>query len=151
MKQSKPYLLFLIAVVLLTSSCAPKDPIVLRDIRDVVADASSDPKLRAKAVFYNPNNIRMKLRKIKVDVFVNGKKAAEIDQDFKTVIPARSEFSIPLEVKLAMKELSVFDTVFGMIGGKKLDVRYEGSLRLIYHGIPVKVPVNYTDEVRIKI
>ena len=143
--------LLLLLVLVLCASCAPKEEIVLREIKDVVADASSEPRLKAKAVFYNPNNMRMKLKKIKVDVFVNGKKMAEIDQDFKLVIPARSEFSIPLDVKLAMKELGFFDTIFGMMGGKKMEVRYEGSLKLTYHGIPINVPVDYKDEVRIKI
>lgn len=151
MMDTKKAKLFFLLIIVVFSSCAPKDPIVLKGIRDVVVDASTEPRLKAKAVFYNPNNIRMKLKKIKVDVFVNGKKTAEIDQDFRTVIPARSEFSIPLEVKLAMKELGFFDTLFGMMGGKKMEVRYEGSLRLNYHGIPIRVPVDYTDEVRIKI
>lgn len=142
---------FFFLITIGVSACAPDEPIVLREIKDVVAEASTDPRLKANAIFYNPNNIRMKLKKIKVDVFINGKKTAEIDQDFKTVIPARSEFTIPLEVKLAMKELSFFDTVFGMIGGKKMEVRYEGSLKLNYHGIPINVPVNYKDEVRIRI
>lgn len=146
-KSIKIFLLIAIAI----SACAPKEQIVLREIKDVVAEASTDPRLKANAIFYNPNNIRMKLKKIKVDVFINGKKTAEIDQEFKTLIPARSEFTIPLEVKLAMKELSLFDTVFGMLGGKKLQVRYEGSLKLNYHGIPINVPVDYTDEVRIRI
>lgn len=144
------YLIILISSIF-TACEHPKEPIVLRQVRDVVADASSEPKLKAEAIFYNPNNIRMKLRKIKVDVFINGKRTAEIDQDFKTVIPAQKEFSVPLEVKLAMKELGFLDTVLGMIGGKKMEIRYVGSLKLSYRGIPIRVPVDYKSEIRIKI
>jgi len=143
---------FLLALLALTfAGCkGPKEDIVLRQIRDVVVDAASDPMLRANAVFYNPNTMRGKLKKIKVDIYVNGKKSASVDQELKTVIPAQDEFTVPLEVKLAIKELGVFDTLLGMIGGKKFDVRYEGFLKLSYHGIPIKVPVNYKDEVRIR-
>lgn len=144
-------LVFFAVTAAVVFSCTPKEPIVLRQVKDVVANASSEPTLKANAIFYNPNKIRMKLRKIRVDVFVNGKKTAEIDQELKTVIPAQSEFSVPLEVKLAMKELGLMDTIFGMLGGKKLEVRYEGSLRLTYHGLPIRVPINYKDEIRIKI
>jgi LEA14-like dessication related protein len=141
--------LLIISSVLLQCE-KPDQEIVLRRIKDVVVDASSDPVLKANAVFYNPNKVRGKIKKIKVDIYVNGKKAANVDQDFKLMVPAQSEFTVPLEVKLAMKELGFFDTVLGVLGGKKFDVRYEGFLKLNYRGIPIKVPVDYKDEVRIK-
>lgn len=143
------YLALLLAV--LTSGCSrPKEDIVLRQIKDVVVDATSEPMLKANAIFYNPNSMRGRLKRINVDIFVDGKKAASVNQELKTVIPSNDEFSVPIEVKLAMKELGFMDTVLGMIGGKKFEVRYEGSLKLSYHGVPINVPVKYKDEVRIR-
>jgi LEA14-like dessication related protein len=128
----------------------PDQDIVLKQIRDVVVDATSEPVLKANAIFFNPNKIKGRIKKIKVDIYVNGKKAANVDQDFKLVVPSQSEFTVPIEVKLAIKELGFMDTVFGLLGGKKFEVRYEGFLKLSYHGIPIKVPVDYKDDVRIK-
>ena len=93
----------------------------------------------------------MKLRGLTVDIFVDGKKAAEIDQDLKTEIPARSEFTVPLEVTLATEDLNILDTVLGMLGGRKMEVHYKGALKLNYRGMPLRVPVNYKDEVRIRL
>lgn len=140
-----------LSVLLMMQSCLPKEQIVLRQIKDVVVDASSEPKLNAEAIFYNPNKMKMKLKKIKVDVFVNGKKSAEVDQDLKTIIPAQGEFSIPLEVKLNLKEMGFLDTIFGMLGGKTFDIQYKGYLKLNYQGVPVRVPVDYKDKVKIRI
>lgn len=137
--------------MLTMQSCLPKEEIKLRQVKDVVVDASSEPKLKAEAIFYNPNKVRMKLKKIKVDIFVNGKKSGEVDQDLKTIIPAQGEFSVPLEVKLALKEMGLLDTIFGMIGGKTFQVEYKGYLKINYQGVPVRVPVNYKDEVKIRI
>ncbi len=135
----------------LTAGCSrPKEDIVLRQIKDIVVDATSEPMLKANAIFYNPNAVRGKLKRINVDIFVDGKKAASVNQELKTIIPSNDEFSVPIEVKLAMKELGFMDTVLGMIGGKKFEVRYEGSLKLSYHGFPINVPVSYKDEVRIR-
>lgn len=142
--------LFAILTFIIAGCKAPKEDIVLRQIRDVVVDATSDPMLKANAIFYNPNSMRGKLKKINVDIFVNGKKAASVNQQLKTVIPANNEFSVPIEVKLAMKELGFMDTLLGMIGGKKFEVRYEGSLKLSYHGFPINVPVSYKDEIRVR-
>lgn len=139
-----------IAFLLLLQSCArPKEDIVLKHIKDVVADATSEPTLQAEAVFFNPNNISGKLRHIEVDIFVNGKKAGTVDKDYKIKIPANSEFTVPLEVKLNIKEIGLLDTILGMIGGKKFDVHYKGKLKLLYHGIPVRVPVDYKSQIKV--
>ena len=138
------------ACMVLTGCELPKEQIVLKQIRDVVVDATTDPLLKANAIFYNPNDARGKLKKIKVDIYINGKKAGEIDQDLKTLIPAKSNFTVPIEVKLALKEFGVLDTIFSMLGGKKFEVHYQGSLRLTYHGVPIRVPVDYKDEIRLK-
>jgi LEA14-like dessication related protein len=138
-------------IVVSFSAChGPKEEIKLKNVRDVVVDATSDPTLKANAIFFNPNNVRGKLKKIDVEIFVNGKKAANVKQDFNTIIPANSEFTIPLTVNLNMKELGFMDTILGMVGGKKFEVRYEGSIRLNYRGIPVRVPVNYKDDVKLR-
>jgi LEA14-like dessication related protein len=141
---------FFLLTVVIVGCQRPKEDIVLRQIRDVVVDATTEPVLKANAIFYNPNAMRGRLKKIDVDIFVNGKKAASVNQQLKTVIPAKAEFTVPIEVKLAIKELGFMDTLLGMIGGKKFEVRYEGSLKLTYHGFPINVPVNYRDEVRIR-
>jgi LEA14-like dessication related protein len=145
-----PLFTFLGFSLLLTGCQRPNEKIVLKNIKDVVVDASSDPTLKANAVFFNPNNVKGKLKKIDVEIFVNGKKAAKVNQEFNTVIPANSEFTIPLTVDLAMKELGLKDTILGMLGGKKFEVRYAGFLKLSYKGFPIKVPVDYKDDVRIR-
>ncbi len=124
---------------------------MLRNVRDIVIDANTEPTLKAQAILYNPNNIRIKLREVEIDVYVNGKKSGRIDQELKMMIPAEAEFTVPLEVKLNMKELGLLDTIFGMIGGKKLKVEYKGSISVTYKGLPIRVPVNHQSEVRFKL
>ena len=134
----------------MTSCQGPKEKIRLKSIRDVVVDATSDPTLKANAILFNPNNMRGKLKKIDVEIFVNGKKAANVKQDFNMVIPANSEFTIPLVVNLHMKELGFMDTLLGMVGGKKFEVRYDGFVKVNYRGIPVRVPIDYKDDVKLR-
>ncbi|MDH5250700.1 MAG: hypothetical protein OEW40_17035, partial [Cyclobacteriaceae bacterium] len=85
------------------------------------------------------------------EIFVDGKKSATINQQLKTIIPAKEEFSIPLEVKISLKELGFMDTLLGVLGGKRFEIRYEGFLKLTYHGVPFNVPVKYKDEIRIRL
>lgn len=143
-------LVILFAIVLLSGCEMPKEQIVLRKIKDVVVDGTTDPTLKAQVVLYNPNTTRMKLKKIKVDIFYNDKKVGEVDQKLALLIPSQSEFSIPLEVRLAIKELGFVETLLSMIGGKKMLIHYKGHLKLTYHGFPIRVPVDYKDEIRVK-
>jgi hypothetical protein len=140
----------LVSGVLIISCERPSEDIVLRNIKDVVVDATTEPTLKANAVFFNPNKAHGRLKKIKIDIYVNGKKAGHVDQTLRMAIPSRAEFTVPLEVKLAIKELGFMDTVLGLIGGKKFEVHYEGFLKLSYHGLPIKIPVDYKDEVKIR-
>lgn len=141
----------ILLALLFLASCAPKEKVELRRIKDVVIEVNTEPLLRANAVLYNPNKISMTLRKIDMEVFVNGKRAARIDQQLKTRVPARAEFTVPLEVRVNLRELGFFDTVRTLLGGNKLKVRYRGSIRLTYKSIPVTIPVDYEDEIRVRI
>lgn len=139
-----------LACLALAACEKPNERIVLRGIRDVVVDASTEPMLKANAIFHNPNEMRGRLKRIDVVIFVDGKKAAHVDQKLRTVIPAKGDFKVPLEVKLNIKELGFMDTLLGVLGGKKFEIRYEGKLKLTYKGVPFSVPVNYKDEVRVR-
>ncbi|MFZ6014191.1 MAG: LEA type 2 family protein [Bacteroidota bacterium] len=141
----------LIVALLLFQSCEkPSEQIVLRQVRDVMADATSEPLLKAEAVFYNPNTQHGKLKYIDIDIYVNGKKAGTVKKDYRIRIPPQGEFSVPIEVKLNLQEFGLLDTILGMVGGKKFEVQYLGKLRLSYHGIPVKVPVDYKSTIRLR-
>jgi LEA14-like dessication related protein len=140
----------MLAVTFVFFACQkPDKDIVLKQVRDVVADATSDPMLKAEAVFFNPNNVSGKLKNIEVDIFVNGKKAGTVNKGYKIKIPANGEFIVPLEVKLNLKEFGTLDTILGMIGGKKVDVKYVGKLNLSYHGFPVRVPIDHKSQIRL--
>ncbi|WP_165823787.1 LEA type 2 family protein [Pseudochryseolinea flava] len=150
LKFAKPLLGLFVLAIALAACSTPKEKIVLKDIRDVVVDANTDPRLKANAIFYNPNKEQGKLKGIHVDIFINGKKAGVVNQDLKVKIPSRAEFTVPLEVELAIKELGFMNTLMGVLGGKTFQVKYEGNLRVTYHGVPIRIPVNHTDEVKIR-
>ena len=150
MTQKSAFRILILLALVLAGSCKPKEDIVLRDIRDIIVDATTEPLLKANAILYNPNNIKIKLRKVNVEVYVNGKKSGIVDQEPRMVIPAQAEFTVPLEVKLNMKEMGVLDTIFGIIGSKKLKVRYKGSISITYKGLPIRIPVDYESDVKLR-
>lgn len=149
---AKRFFLILSLVICFGACKRPEEDIVFKYVQGVVVDATDkDPRLKANAVFFNPNEMKGKLKRIELDIYVEGKKAGHVDQKLALLIPANSEFTVPLEVKLNLKEMGLLNTLFSILGAKKMDVRYVGSIRLNYRGIPINVPVDYKSEIRIKI
>src|SRR5882724_2327187 len=88
--------IFLIGFVL--NSCAPKEPVVFKGVKNISVDLtdSGKPILKGDAFFYNPNNLKLKLKEINIEVMVDGKKSAEVKHELDVVVPAKSDFSVPI-------------------------------------------------------
>lgn len=142
-----PLVLLLIAI-----SCVPKEQIVFKGVRNIAVSEGSgtNPQLTADAYFFNPNNMKMKLKEISVDVLVNGKQSAQVRQNIKLAIPAQADFQVPLVATLSLKELGLLDTIFNLLGGKKYEVEYVGFIRVAVHGVTIKVPVKHKEEIKLK-
>ncbi len=145
-----------IAVLILLASltsCVPKEEVVLRDIQNIemITGENGEPLLKADAIFHNPNRIKMVLKEINMEVFLDGKSTAHSDQKMDAAIPAKDDFTIPLIVNLHLKEVNLLDTLFGFLSGKTHEVRYLGYIRVKVHGVMVKVPVDNKSEIKLKI
>ena len=117
----------------------------------VTSVSGKEAVLHGDAVFYNPNDMSMKLRKVNIDVMLEGKKIGGIHQGIKMKIPAQSEFKVPVDAKFNVGEIGVLNSLLSVLGGKKMKVHYKGRIRLSVYGVPVSVPVDYEDEIRLRL
>ncbi len=140
---------WLMIVIITAGSCVPKEQVILRsvNIRNIARGTDGDLQLKTDAIFYNPNGVRMRLKRIDIDVIVDGKKAARVDQHLSALIKANSEFTVPLEVQLKLKELGLLDTLLGLFGGKKYSILFTGKMKVTVNGFPVSFPVNYKEDI----
>jgi LEA14-like dessication related protein len=135
-------------LVLVASGCVPREDVKLRavNINEVVPGGNGIGTLKADAIFYNPNSSRMRLKKINIEIFVDGKKAGTVDQELSSLIKAKSEFTIPLEVKLNLNEIGLLDTLLSLFGGKTHEIRFTGEIKMKVNGWPVKAPLDFKQE-----
>jgi LEA14-like dessication related protein len=136
-----------------TFSCVPKEEVVFKGVKNISVEMGeqNEPLLKADALFYNPNKERMKLKEIYVDVMVDGKPSAQVRQKLKLSIPAESDFSVPVAAQLSLKELGFLDTIVNLLGGKKYQIQYTGYVRIAVHGVTIKVPFTYQEELRLRL
>ena len=76
------YLTLVLGVILLAAGCAPKEPVVLREVQIIQVSPGKDgnPILKANAIFHNPNKASMKLKQIDLEIMLDNKRVAVIDQ-----------------------------------------------------------------------
>jgi LEA14-like dessication related protein len=144
-------LVILALMLTMLHGCAPKEPVVLREvhIRNVALGADGkNPVLTADAVLYNPNKGSLRLKKIDLDILVDNKLAARIDQKLNAQIKAKSEFTVPLEVQLKLSESGLLDTILSLFGGKRYPIRFTGTVKVKVSGFPVNIPVDHRNEIK---
>lgn len=143
----------LIALLLVTVTACnkPDQEPEFRGIRHINVQKIKGTKaeLTAEAHFYNPNDVRLKLKNIDVDIMLEGKTIGSIDQDLNMKIDKMSEFVVPLEASFNIGEIGLLNGIISILGGKKVKVTYEGTVTASVHGYRTKVPVYYEDEVRL--
>lgn len=142
--------LFLLLSCIFLLSCGNFEDVKLRQLRNITADVSDKPILKAEAVFYNPNKQEGKLKAVHLEVYIEGKKAASIDQRFTINVPSKGEFTIPLQAEVNLKEQGLMDKVLSFIGARKIKVHYKGNILITHRGIPIRVAVDEEAEVKLR-
>jgi LEA14-like dessication related protein len=144
-------ILSFVTLSMILLACVPKETVVFKGVKNIsVEPGGESPVLSANATFYNPNKVKMKLKEINIDVLVNGKQSAKVKQSLKLPIPAQSDFTVPLVAQLQLKDIGLLDTIVNLLGGKKYEIHYSGYIRVVVHGVTIKVPVDYKEELRLR-
>ena len=110
-------------------------------------------ELSCTAVFYNPNNVKAKLKDINIDVFFNDLKAGNISQpDSKVKVGKQSAFDVPLSIKFSpdKNQKGYFSGFLTAVTLKDFVIKLQGYLKLQALGIPLKVKLNDSETVNLK-
>ncbi len=137
-------------IMLMVAACAPKQSVEFRGIRNMRAEVDDKPVIKSDVVFYNPNKQKGELKKIDAVIYVSGKKSAAVNQEFSVPVKGESEFIVPLEINVDLKEEGVLNNLLGLLGAKKVKVKCVGTATVKYKGIRVKVPFDKEEEIKLK-
>ena len=147
--------LILLTIFVLVLSCTVNEKPEFVGVENLkVRDASTKIiYVTADAHFRNPNSIGGTLKTDGIKVFVNDVEMTTIvSEEFD--VPAKDDFTIPLEAGIPADSLFSDKGLEGLIGSlfsKPMKVRYKGDITYKILGFSYDYPIDATDEVKIKL
>ena len=148
--------LYFFLLFLLMSSCSvKKKPIFIKvDNLKIVSVTSDTIRLKADALFKNPNDVGGKISTDEIKIIVNGEEVAQVSADeFK--VPVRKEFAVPLTAVIPTKKL-LESNKNGILGGlinsilnKSIKLQLKGNLKYKVFGFSNTYPIDKTQEIKL--
>lgn len=138
-----------IAIVVLSAlaGCGGwKEDLQFKDVKNIkFGEKDSNMALTGDAVLYNPNNVSITLREVDLKAFMNEKEAAAINQKMNLKVKARSEFTIPVEIRLANAD-GLMNTLLNILGHQSNTLKFVGFIKIKVRGVGIKIPVSHTEK-----
>lgn len=109
---------------------------------------SGNMVLSAKAVFFNPNKAKAKLRNVDLDIFTNNKYIGKVLQTNKIKIKGKSSFDIPLKMEFNIKDsgLDIIGSLLTLISNKKFLIDMKGIIKMNVFCLPFKIKIDEKQE-----
>jgi len=110
-------------------------------------------KIKGDGLFKNPNDIGGELKADGIIVYINGNKMATVSSESFDV-PSKSEFKIPLIVKIPTDSVFSNKNLGGLIGSlfsKQIEVKYKGEILYKVLGFTHSYNVEETELIKIKL
>ena len=137
------------AILILINGCSGPSGLEFRKISNVKFSIAGKPKVTADVVLFNPNRMAMELRSADLDIRIDGKNAGKVNQIFQLKLPKQSEFVLPVEVGLSLRDSGLLGTLLGMVNGKTLKLEFVGEVKVKIKSVPASVKVYHTEEIKL--
>lgn len=126
----------------LTGCREPKD-FVFKEIRNVDLQKLQfkDAILKLDLLYYNPNNFGLELKRTDVDIYVNNAYFGKSVQDLQVKIPKRDDFTLPVEVRVDMKNLLI--NSISTLLNDQVEIRILGKAKVGKAGVFKTFDVDY--------
>jgi LEA14-like dessication related protein len=130
----------------LLAGCNPFKSFEYRGVSDwkIQAKSFSESKLSAKINVFNPNKYKVTIKRIEADILVNGIQWSRYQLDSSFVVPAQSEFSFPIDLRV--KNGNLINGLSKLASGNELLYELKGKIKGTFRSITAEVPFTYTDK-----
>ena len=137
------------------SSCDKPESPQFKYLDNIVVELESlsTANLHAEAVLFNPNKNTITIKGADIDIMMDDKVIAVLEENYDIKAVGNEEFLVPLDVKIRLKDLNLnaIGSALGLLGDSGQEIRYLGKIRVKAYGVPFSVKVDYKDNINLKI
>lgn len=100
-------------------------------------------QIKTKAELFNPNNVGVKLSNVYVELYLEDKKLAVVNQTTEIKVPRKDHFEVPLAltVKLEDKGSLLLNSFRKFLSKEGTNLDCKGFIEIRKFGIPIKVDI----------
>ena len=143
--------LLVMTISLYFGACSSPEKPVFKSLENVKLNSFSIKKpysvtLNADAIYHNPNILGADITGMDLDVFVNKKKVTHITQDVIAKMPPKSDFVLPILLKVPLEEIFQDLNFKDLLGLKMIEYELKGHLKVGFGGIDAKIPFSHSGE-----
>ncbi len=148
-------LIFSLLIIVGLSSCNKPESPQFKYVENIVValESLSTANLHAEAVLFNPNKNTITIKGADIDIILDEKVIAVLEEDYDIKAIGNEDFMVPLDVKIRLKDLNLnaIGTALGLMGDDGQEIRYLGKIKVKAYGVPFSVKVDYTETIKVKI
>ena len=142
-------------IIILFSRCLSLESIKFEKLVNtrIIDISGQEITLKTEARFFNPNKIKGLIKDISIDVNIKDQKVAHLTEESEVKVMKNERFTVPLQLTIELKSLKndLLGNLFNLVKTRKIELRYSGYIFIKSYGFGYKIPVDYQEEVGIRL
>jgi len=117
---------------------------------NVTLNGLKSMNLSCDANFYNPNEKKIVLKTVNININVDGKYLTSIEKDYDLDLTPKARFTIPVEANIKLKDIGLSDALAFMknsVGEKAFN--FKGKIKVKMYGMNFNIPIDHNEVVRL--
>lgn len=142
----------ILAFTLFLTSCSTPEAPEFQKLENVKFKSASlagmNFTLTADAIFHNNNVLGADITAMDLEMFVNEKKVSDIKQNVTATMGGSSDFTLPLEIEVPLKQVlkDIKPTLGGLLKKPEINYHLKGTITVSIAGVKANVPMDYADK-----
>ncbi len=142
-------------MVVFFSSCLSLESVKFEKLVNtrIVDISGQDITLQTDAQFFNPNKIKGTIRDISIDVAIRDQKIAHLMEESEVKVMKNERFTVPIQLTIKIKSLKkdLLGNLIQLVRSRKIELTYSGYISFKAYGIGYKIPIDYQEQVEIRL
>jgi len=142
-------------VFIFFSSCLSLESVKFEKLLNtrIIDISGRDITIQTEAQFFNPNKIKGLIKEISIDVSIKDQKVAHLMEESKVKVMKNERFTVPLQLTIKLKSLKndLLSNLINLVKTRKIELTYSGYISIRSFGIGYKIPIDYQEELEIKL